>query len=153
MRQVAVIGVGVTRFGRHERTCAELFAEAAVDALADAGIGPADVDVVELHDCFTIAEILATEGLGLFEPGTGGPAAEKGETSLGGRVPVNTSGGLKAKGHPIGATGAAQIVEIATQLRGEAGPRQVDGARIGLTHTLGGNTASVLVSAFGRDPR
>ena len=126
---------------------------AAQAAYRQAGIGPADVDVVELHDCFTIAEILATEGLGLFEPGTGGPAAEKGETSLGGRVPVNTSGGLKAKGHPIGATGAAQIVEIATQLRGEAGPRQVDGARIGLTHTLGGNTASVLVSAFGRDPR
>jgi acetyl-CoA C-acetyltransferase len=126
---------------------------AAQTAYRQAGIGPQDVDVVELHDCFTIAEIVATEGLGLFEPGAGGPAAEKGETSLGGRIPVNTSGGLKAKGHPIGATGAAQIVEIATQLRGEAGPRQVDGARIGLTHTLGGNTASVLVSAFGRDPR
>jgi acetyl-CoA acetyltransferase len=66
---------------------------------------------------------------------------------------VNTSGGLKAKGHPIGATGAAQIVEIATQLRGEAGPRQVDGASVGLTHTLGGNTATVLVSLFGRKPR
>jgi acetyl-CoA acetyltransferase len=109
------------------------------------------VNVVELHDCFTIAEIVATEGLGLFEPGTGGQAAEKGWTSLGGRIPVNTSGGLKAKGHPIGATGAAQIGEIVTQLRGEAGPRQVDGARVGLTHTLGGNTATVLVSLFGRD--
>jgi acetyl-CoA acetyltransferase len=106
---------------------------------------------VELHDCFTIAEIVATEGLGLFEPGTGGIAAEKGWTSLGGRIPVNTSGGLKAKGHPIGATGAAQVCEIVTQLRGEAGPRQVDGARVGLTHTLGGNTATVLVSLFGRD--
>ncbi len=126
---------------------------AAHDAYRQAGVGPQDVDVVELHDCFTIAEIVATEGLGLFEPGTGGPAAEKGETSLGGRIPVNTSGGLKAKGHPIGATGAAQIAEIATQLRGEAGPRQVAGARVGLTHTLGGNTATVLVSLFGREAR
>jgi acetyl-CoA acetyltransferase len=118
-----------------------------------AGLSPRDVDVVELHDCFTIAEILATEGLGLCEPGGGGAAAEKGETSLGGRIPINTSGGLKAKGHPIGATGAAQICEITAQLRGEAERRQVDGARVGLTHTLGGNTATVLVSAFGREPR
>jgi len=107
--------------------------------------------VVELHDCFTIAEIVATEGLGLFEPGAGGRAAEAGRTSLGGEIPVNPSGGLKAKGHPIGATGAAQIAEIVTQIRGEAGPRQVDGAKTGLTHTLGGNTATVLVSLFGRD--
>ena len=111
------------------------------------------MDVVELHDCFTIAEIVATEGLGLCEPGTGGIAAEKGETSLGGRIPVNVSGGLKAKGHPIGATGAAQVAEIATQLRGEADRRQVEGATVGLTHTLGGNTATVLVSLFGREPR
>lgn len=124
---------------------------AAAAAYRQAGCGPQDVSVVELHDCFTIAEIVATEGLGLFEPGAGGVAAEKGWTSLGGKVPVNPSGGLKAKGHPIGATGAAQIGEIATQLRGEAGPRQVDGARVGLTHTLGGNTATVLVSLFGRD--
>jgi len=124
---------------------------AAAAAYRQAGLGPENVDVVELHDCFTIAEIVATEGLGLFEPGSGGIAAEKGWTSLGGKVPVNTSGGLKAKGHPIGATGAAQIVEVVTQLRGEAGPRQVEGARIGLTHTLGGNTATVLVSLFGRD--
>ncbi len=123
---------------------------AAAGAYAQAGLTPRDVDVVELHDCFTIAEIVATEGLGLFEPGAGGIAAERGQTSLGGQVPVNPSGGLKAKGHPIGATGAAQIAEIVTQLRGEAGPRQVDGARTGLTHTLGGNTATVLVSLFGR---
>ena len=124
---------------------------AAAAAYSQAGVGPADIDVVELHDCFTIAEIVATEGLGLFEPGTGGIAAEKGWTSLGGKIPVNTSGGLKAKGHPIGATGAAQIAEVVTQLRGEAGPRQVEGATKGLTHTLGGNTATVLVSVFGRD--
>jgi acetyl-CoA acetyltransferase len=123
---------------------------AAAAAYKQAGLAPTDVDVVELHDCFTIAEIVATEGLGLFEPGAGGLAAERGMTSLGGRVPVNPSGGLKSKGHPIGATGAAQIAEIVTQLRGEAGPRQVNGARTGLTHTLGGNTATVLVSLFGR---
>jgi acetyl-CoA C-acetyltransferase len=123
----------------------------AAAAYRQAGVGPRDVDVVELHDCFTIAEIVATEGLGLFEPGAGGRAAEAGRTSLGGEIPVNPSGGLKAKGHPIGATGAAQIAEIVTQIRGEAGPRQVDGAKTGLTHTLGGNTATVLVSLFGRD--
>jgi acetyl-CoA C-acetyltransferase/acetyl-CoA acyltransferase len=124
---------------------------AALRAYADAGKTPADVDVVELHDCFTIAEIVATEGLGFFEPGGGAVAAEKGWTSLGGKLPVNPSGGLKAKGHPIGATGAAQIGEIVTQLRGEAGPRQVPGASVGLAHTLGGNTATVLVSLLGRD--
>jgi acetyl-CoA acetyltransferase len=124
---------------------------AAAAAYRQAGLGPTDVDVVELHDCFTIAEIVATEGLGLFEPGVGGVAAEKGWTSLGGKIPVNPSGGLKAKGHPIGATGAAQIAEVVTQLRGAADRRQVDGAKVGLTHTLGGNTATVLVSLFGRD--
>ena len=123
---------------------------AAAAAYRQAGLSPADVDVVELHDCFTIAEIVATEGLGLFEPGTGGLAAAKGWTSVGGKIPVNPSGGLKAKGHPIGATGAAQVAEIVTQLRGEAGPRQVEGAKTGLAHTLGGNTATVLVSLFGR---
>ena len=124
---------------------------AAAAAYRQAGKSPTDVDVVELHDFFTIAEIVATEGLGFVEPGAGGVAAEKGWTSLGGKIPVNPSGGLKAKGHPIGATGAAQIAEIVTQLRGEAGARQVEGARTGLTHTLGGNTATVLVSLFGRD--
>ena len=124
---------------------------AAQGAYRQAGKSPADVDVAELHDCFTIAEIVATEGLGFFEPGTGGLAAEKGWTSLGGKIPVNPSGGLKAKGHPIGATGAAQVAEIVTQLRGQAGPRQVEGARTGLVHTLGGNAATVLVSLLGRD--
>ena len=142
-----------TMFMQEKRDLSRVTAteRAALGAYRQAGKTPADLDVVELHDCFTIAEIVATEGLGLFEPGTGGLAAEKGWTSLGGKIPVNTSGGLKAKGHPIGATGAAQIVEVVTQLRGEAGRRQVDGARTGLTHTLGGNTATVLVSLFGRE--
>ena len=142
-----------TMFMHEKRDLARVTAteRAAAAAYRRAGRGPEDVDVVELHDCFTIAEIVATEGLGLFEPGMGGPAAEKGWTSMGGQIPVNVSGGLKSKGHPIGATGAAQIAEIVTQLREEAGPRQVPGARTGLTHTLGGNTATVLVSLFGRD--
>ena len=141
-----------TMFMHEKRDLSRVMAteRAAAAAYRQAGKTPADVDVVELHDCFTIAEIVATEGLGFFEPGSGGAAAEKGWTSLGGKLPVNPSGGLKAKGHPIGATGAAQIAEIVCQLRGEAGPRQVEGARTGLTHTLGGNTATVLVSLFGR---
>jgi acetyl-CoA C-acetyltransferase len=141
-----------TMFIHEKRDLSRVMAteRAAAAAYRQAGKNPADVDVVELHDCFTIAEIVATEGLGFFEPGSGGTAAEKGWTSLGGKIPVNPSGGLKAKGHPIGATGAAQIAEITTQLRGEAGARQVAGARTGLTHTLGGNTATVLVSLFGR---
>ena len=155
-RAVWVLGTQAasdTMFMHEKRDLSRVMAteRAAAAAYRQAGKTPADVDVVELHDCFTIAEIVATEGLGFFEPGSGGVAAEKGWTSLGGKIPVNPSGGLKAKGHPIGATGAGQIAEIVTQLRGEAGPRQVEGARTGLTHTLGGNTATVLVSLFGRD--
>ncbi len=103
-----------------------------------AGLSPKDIDVVELHDCFSIAAIIALEGLGLFEAGKAGDAVEKGETKIGGKVPMNLSGGLKAKGHPIGATGAAQIYEITRQLRGECGERQAEGAKIGMTDTLGG---------------
>ncbi len=150
--EVARKAASDTMFMHEKRDLSRVLAteRAAAGAYRQAGKTPADVDVVELHDCFTIAEIVATEGLGFFEPGAGGLAAEKGWTSLGGKLPVNPSGGLKAKGHPIGATGAAQIAEIVTQLRGEAGLRQVEGARTGLTHTLGGNTATVLVSLFGR---
>ncbi|UCF86087.1 MAG: propanoyl-CoA acyltransferase [Desulfobacteraceae bacterium] len=108
-------------------------------AYKEAGLGPDDIDVVELHDCFTIAEILALESFGLYDFGNAYDAATKRETYLEGRVVVNPSGGLKAKGHPIGATGAAQVTEIVEQLRGESGPRQVEGARIGLVDTLGGD--------------
>ena len=108
-------------------------------AYKEAGLGPDDIDVVELHDCFTIAEILALESFGLYDFGNAYDAATKRETYLGGRVVVNPSGGLKAKGHPIGATGAAQVTEIVEQLRGESGPRQVEGARVGLVDTLGGD--------------
>jgi acetyl-CoA acetyltransferase len=112
--------------------------EAAASAYANAGVGPEDVDVWELHDCFTIAEIIHTEDLGLCQKGEGGPFIESGATRLGGKSPVNVSGGLKAKGHPVGATGVGQIHELTTQLRGEAGERQVHGARTALAHCMGG---------------
>ena len=102
-----------------------------------AGIGPEDLDLVELHDCFATAEILHYENLGLCGEGEAGALIESGATALGGRIPVNVSGGLLSKGHPIGATGIANIVELVQHLRGEAGARQVEGARIGLAHVLG----------------
>jgi len=118
--------------------------EAAVAAsYKQAGLTAAEIDVVELHDCFTIAEILALESLGFYEFGQGYAAAAKGETTFGGKVVVNPSGGLKAKGHPIGATGTGQVHEIVKQLRGECGPRQVAGAKVGMVDTLGGDLGTV----------
>jgi len=108
-----------------------------------AGLGPKDIDVIELHDCFSIATIVALDGLGFFEFGKSGEAVEKGETKLGGKIAVNPSGGLKAKGHPIGATGTAQVYEIVRQLRGECGERQVEGAKTGMTDTLGGDGGTI----------
>ena len=112
-------------------------------AYKEAGIGPKDVDLCELHDCFTIAEILALESMGFYDFGKAYDSAAKGETRLGGKMVVNPSGGLKSKGHPIGATGAAQVTEIVEQLRGESGSRQVEGAKIGLVDTLGGDYGTV----------
>jgi len=122
--------------------------DAAADAYSQADRTPSAVDFAEVHDCFTGAEVLATEALGFFEDGAGGPAAADGRTALEGEVPINPSGGLKAKGHPIGATGTAQIVELAEQLRGEAGDRQVDDARVGLAHNLGGDAATTFVTVM-----
>jgi acetyl-CoA acetyltransferase len=117
---------------------------AAKQAYEMAGVGPYDLDLIELHDCFATAEILHYENLGLCRDGEGGKLIDAGETALGGRIPVNVSGGLLSKGHPLGATGIANIYEIATHLRGEAGKRQVDGARLGLTHVLGLGTACAI---------
>lgn len=114
---------------------------AASAAYAMAGLGPEDIDLVELHDCFATAEIVHYENLGLCADGEAGRLIDDGETALGGRVPVNVSGGLLSKGHPIGATGIANIYEVTTHLRGEAGARQVEGARIGLTHVVGAGSA------------
>jgi acetyl-CoA C-acetyltransferase len=108
------------------------------------------IDVAEVHDCFTIAEIMAIEDLGFFEKGAGGPATIAGETAIGGKIPINTSGGLKACGHPVGATGVKQAVEIVEQLRGDAGKRQVDGAEVGLTHNVGGTGGTVVVHILAR---
>jgi acetyl-CoA acetyltransferase len=113
-------------------------------AYEKAGIGPGDLDVAECHDAFTIGEILDYEALGFCEPGAGGKLVEDGYTALGGRLPVNPSGGLLSRGHPVGATGLAQVVEIVSQLRGETAQRQVEGAKVGLTQNMGGDKAGDL---------
>ncbi|MGK0222719.1 MAG: acetyl-CoA acyltransferase [Limisphaerales bacterium] len=117
---------------------------AAKDAYEMAGLGADDIDLVELHDCFATAEILHYENLGLCGDGEAGRMVDEGEVALGGRVPVNVSGGLLSKGHPLGATGIANIYEISTHLRGEAGGRQVEGARIGMTHVIGLGSACAI---------
>jgi acetyl-CoA acyltransferase len=117
---------------------------AAGQAYEQAGLGPEDVNLVELHDCFATAEIVHYENLGLCGDGEGGRLIDEGVTALGGRVPVNVSGGLLSKGHPLGATGIANIYEVTTHLRGEAGKRQVEGARIGLTHVVGMGSACAI---------
>jgi acetyl-CoA acetyltransferase len=111
---------------------------AAKRAYESAGVGPQDLDLVELHDCFATAELVHYENLGLCADGEAGRLIDDGETQLGGRIPVNVSGGLLSKGHPLGATGIANLYEVATHLRGAAGKRQVEGARLGLTHVVGG---------------
>jgi len=111
--------------------------QAAAKAYEMAGVGPEDLDLVELHDCFATAEILHYENLGLCKDGEAGRMIDEGETAHGGRIPVNVSGGLLSKGHPLGATGVANIYEVTTHLRGEAGDRQVEGAKLGLTHVIG----------------
>lgn len=121
---------------------------AARAAYEDAGISPDDVDVAEVHDCFTIAEILAVEALGFYEPGEGTRGAVEGETSLDGSIPVNTSGGLLGKGHPVGVTGIGQIVELTKQLEGRH-PNQVADAEIALAHNVGGSGASTTVTILG----
>jgi acetyl-CoA acyltransferase len=113
-------------------------------AYEQAGLGPEDIDLVELHDCFATAELVHYENLGLCEEGGAGQLIDSGETALGGRIPVNVSGGLLSKGHPLGATGIANIYEIVTHLRGEAGSRQVTGARIGMTHVVGRGSACAI---------
>lgn len=111
---------------------------AAKAAYESAGIGPEDINLIELHDCFATAEIVHYENLGICADGEAGKLINSGDTQLGGRIPVNVSGGLLSKGHPLGATGIANIYEVATHLRGKAGQRQVEGARFGLTHVVGG---------------
>jgi acetyl-CoA C-acetyltransferase len=155
-RDVRVLGSG--RAGsiaslpdRGEMTSIPAARLAAGQAFRQANLTQHDVDFAEVHDCFTIAEIVATEDLGFFKPGEGAKAAEQGRTALKGELPVNVSGGLKAKGHPVGATGLGQVVEVALQLRGQAGERQVHEAEIALTHNVGATGGSCAVHLFGRD--
>ena len=122
-------------------TCTQLAAKQAYEM---AGVGPDEIDLVELHDCFATAEILHYGNLGLGKPEDAGKMIDEGETALGGRIPVNVSGGLLSKGHPLGATGIANIYEVSTHLRGEAGDRQVEGARLGLTHVIGLGSACAI---------
>jgi len=121
------------------------------EAYEMAGISPGDIQVAEVHDCFTIAEVIATEDLGFFAPGKGYKAAESAETARLGSMPINTSGGLKSKGHPVGASGIGQAVEIWKQLRGQAGERQVSGnPTFGLTHNVGGTGQTCVVHIYER---
>jgi acetyl-CoA C-acetyltransferase len=124
--------------------------EAAKQAYEMAGVGPQDIDVAEVHDCFTIAELMAYENLGFAEPGKGVELIREGETYIGGKIPVNVDGGLLSKGHPIGATGGSQVRTIVLQLRNEAGDIQVPGAEIGLVHNIGGVGIYGNVTIFGR---
>jgi acetyl-CoA C-acetyltransferase len=150
---VRIVGSGqatdtIALSSRKDLTWLESTRIAAQKALAMAGRKVDAIDLFEVHDCFTIAEIMVTEALGLVERGRGGKAVEEGLTARDGRFPVNPSGGLKAKGHPVGATGVAQAVEIVKQLRGDAGDRQVKGARRGLAQNMGGTGGSSVVHVF-----
>ncbi|MEM4243280.1 MAG: thiolase domain-containing protein [Candidatus Bathyarchaeia archaeon] len=150
---VHIIGAGqasdsIGLYERQSLTSLQATRLAAQKAYQTAQVKPEDVDVAEVHDCFTIAEIIAYEDLGFCGAGEGGKLAESGETRLGGRLPVNTSGGLKAKGHPVGATGTAQAYEIYLQLTGQAERRQVKDARVGLTHNVGGSGATATVHIY-----
>ncbi|UCF41018.1 MAG: thiolase domain-containing protein [Gemmatimonadota bacterium] len=154
-RPVKIIGSGLATGSmaladRNEPAFLDSVSLSAGRAYKMAGIKPSDIDVVEVHDCFSIAEICCLEALCLVERGKGGEAARSGLTALGGKVPVNTSGGLKSKGHPVGATGVAQAIEIFEQLRGESGDRQVADASIGLAQNMGGSGASSAVHIFQR---
>jgi acetyl-CoA C-acetyltransferase len=152
--EVAITGTGQggDRMALHDRVsmtrtpAAERAAETAYD---DAGVGPEDIDVAEVHDCFTIAEVLALEALGFYEPGEAISAATDGETDMDGDLPVNLSGGLKAKGHPVGATGGAQVSELTKLLRGDhVNSDAVPDAEVGLTHNAGGTVASCVVNVL-----
>jgi acetyl-CoA C-acetyltransferase len=147
---IKIIGSGqgsdsLALHGRRDICTLDATVHAGKMAYNQAKIGPKDINLAEVHDCFTIAEICAIEDLGFVEKGKGGKAIDENITTLNGSLPVNTSGGLKSKGHPVGATGVAQIVEITQQLRGEAEQRQIKDARIGLAHNVGGSGATCVV--------
>jgi acetyl-CoA C-acetyltransferase len=154
-RPVRIRGIAQAsdRLALHEKADITTFPAvrcAAEKAYAMSGVAPSDIDFAELHDCFTIAEIIALEDLGLFPRGQAGPAGLAGRTARDGELPINSSGGLKSKGHPVGATGVAQVCEVFWQLRGEAGKRQLNDVSIGLTQNLGGSGATAVVGVYSR---
>jgi len=154
-KPVWVMGLGaatasLTMTGRDALDGLDSARLAAKEAYAMAGVGPADIDVAEVHDCFTIAELMAYENLGFAEPGKGVELIRAGETYLEGKIPVNVDGGLLSKGHPIGATGGSQVRTVVLQLRGEAGSMQVADPEIGLVHNIGGVGIYGNVIIFGR---
>ncbi len=151
MVRLTGIGQATDTLAVHEREePTDLLAvrRSAAKAYEMAGVGPEDVDVAELHDAFTILEIAESEEVGFFDKGTGHIALENGETAIGGKIPINPSGGLKGKGHPVGATGVAQAYEIITQLRGEADQRQTPDAKVGLTTNFGGFGNNVITMIY-----
>jgi len=139
----AALRTGTVEVGPVSMTFEELTHRTAQDAYERAGIGPEDVDFAEVHDCFSIAEVLRVEGLGLYPVGEYPKRVARGEAEINGRLPINPSGGLLGKGHPLGATGVAQVVELARQLRGEAGDRQIQRAKVGLAHCRGGKASGI----------
>jgi len=152
---VHIIGSGqasdtIGLYEREDFTTLKAAKLAAKEAYKMAEVKPNDIDVAEVHDCFTIAEVIAYEDLGFCEPGKGGKMIENGTTTLEGKIPVNTSGGLKSKGHPVGATGTAQAYEVFLQLTEQAEKRQVKGAEIGLAHNVGGSGATATVHILRR---
>ena len=154
-RQVRVLASELVSGWDFEKEGESVGGYAAQRAYQDAGVGPGEISCVELHDASAPSEIVAYEYLGLCEPGGGGRLLESGATRLGGRLPVNVSGGLLRKGHPVGATGCAQIVELTEQLQGRSGQRQVQGARIALAHNGGGaigtDAAATVVTILARE--
>ncbi len=153
---VHIVGTGQATgrplHGAEELTSLSAAKEAASQAYGMAGVDAQDIHVAEVHDCFTIAEIIATEDLGFFVPGEGPRAVDEGRTSRDGDRPINTSGGLKAKGHPVGASGVGQVIEVYHQLRGEAGERQLKkpDLELGLTHNVGGTGGTCVVNIMRR---
>jgi len=155
-RPIYVIGTGqASDYPVHERedmTSMKAVKEAAKQAYDMANVGPQDIRVVEVHDCFTIAEILSMEDLGFYKPGEAVKALREGETNLDGKLPINMDGGLKAKGHPVGATGTGMVVELFTQMRENAGPRQVKrkDTDLGLMLNLGAHGSTAVVNILER---
>jgi benzoylsuccinyl-CoA thiolase BbsB subunit len=141
--RASVLNSGKFKTGFRDMTVPEITMRAVDEIYASAGMGPDDIDVAEVHDAFTIAELLYYEALGFCGRGEAVKLLDSGATSLGGRIPVNVSGGLLCKGHPVGATGVAQLVELTWQLRGQAGERQVEGAKVALAHCTGGGIAGL----------